>query len=129
MADGAAAARNLAAWKQRVLAAWPSVKVIDLICDNSPAHEGEVRHVKANVDIDGIERDVITVQALHGPIDSTGEFIGTPQFVALVPTDDGVWEADYTVGEAGPYGITVRVMPSHPDLISAVEMGTIAWAG
>jgi hypothetical protein len=39
-----------------------------------------------------------------------------------------VWEADYGVGEAGPYGITVRALPSHPDLISPVEMGTIAWA-
>jgi hypothetical protein len=39
-----------------------------------------------------------------------------------------VWEADYSVGEAGPYGITVRAMPSHPDLISPVEMGIIAWA-
>ena len=87
-----------------------------------------VRHVVAHVDIDGIEREAILVQALHGPINSEGEFIGTPKMVALEPTKDGVWEADYAVGEAGPYGITVRAMPSNPDLISPVEMGTIAWA-
>jgi len=42
---------------------------------------------------------------------------------------DGVWQADYAVGDAGPYGITVRAMPSHPNLITPVEMGIIAWAG
>ena len=128
LANHAEVARNLAAWKQRVGTAWPSVKVLDVACDHSPAHEGEVRHVVAHVDIDGIEREAIVVQALHGPISSEGEFIGTPKTVVLDPTEPGVWEADYTVGEAGPYGITVRAMPSNPDLISPVEMGTIAWA-
>jgi len=128
LANHAEVARNLAAWKQRVGTAWPSVKVLDVACDHSPAHEGEVRHVVARVDIDGIEREAIVVQALHGPISSEGEFIGTPKTVVLDPTEPGVWEADYTVGEAGPYGITVRAMPSNPDLISPVEMGTIAWA-
>jgi hypothetical protein len=72
--------------------------------------------VIAHVDIDGLEPESITVQALHGPIDSEGELLGRPKVVTLMRTADGVWEADYTVGEAGPYGITVRAMPSHPQL-------------
>jgi starch phosphorylase len=128
LADDATVARDLAAWKQRVRRAWPAVKLVSLDGDTSPAHEGEVRHVIAHVDIDGLEPESITVQALHGPIDSEGEFLGLPKIVSLARTADGVWEADYTVGEAGPYGITVRAMPSHPQLISPVEMGIIAWA-
>ena len=85
LADHAAAARELATWKQRVSTAWPSVKVLDVISDNSPAHEGDVRHVVAHVDIDGVERDAVTVQALHGPINREGEFVGTPQVVTLAP--------------------------------------------
>jgi starch phosphorylase len=128
LADHAAVARDLAAWKQRVRDAWPVVKVVDIEADSTPAHEGDQRHVRAHVEIDGLEADFITVQALHGPIDSEGEFIGPPQMVTLSRTADGVWDADYAVGEAGPYGVTVRALPSHPDLISPVEMGTIAWA-
>jgi glycogen phosphorylase len=128
LADHASAAAELAAWKQHVRTAWPSVKVVDIEADTAPAHEGDQRHVRAHVDIDGIEPSSITVQALHGPIDSEGEFIGAPLVVTLDHHDGDVWEADYSVGEAGPYGITVRAMPSHPDLISPVEMGIVAWA-
>ncbi len=128
LADQAAVARDLAGWKRRVRDAWPVVKVVDIEADTTPAHEGDTRHVRAHVEIDGLEAESIKVQALHGPIDSEGEFIGPPQMVTLARTEAGTWEADYSVGEAGPYGITVRALPSHPDLISPVEMGAIAWA-
>ncbi len=128
LADHAAVARDLAAWKLRVRAAWPVVKVFDIECDTTPAHEGDQRHVRAHVEIDGLDASSVTIQALHGPIDSEGEFIGTPLIVTLALTGAGLWEADYSVGEAGPYGLTVRALPSHPNLISPVEMGTIAWA-
>jgi hypothetical protein len=68
------------------------------------------------------------VQALHGPIDSAGSFITAPAAVALQPTGDGVYEGTYTVGEAGPYGVTVRAVPHHDDLINPMEMGMVAWA-
>jgi starch phosphorylase len=104
------------------------VKVVDIDADTAPAHEGDHRHIRAHVEIDGLEASSVTVQALHGPINSEGEFIGPPLIVTLANTAAGVWEADYSVGEAGPYGVTVRAMPSHPDLISPVELGIIAWA-
>ncbi|MEI8237905.1 MAG: alpha-glucan family phosphorylase [Actinomycetota bacterium] len=128
LADHAAVASGLATWKRRVRDAWPVVKVVDIEADTSPAHEGDRRVVRAHVEIDGLEPSSITVQALHGPINSQGEFIGTPRSVTLQRTTDAVWESEYAVGEAGPYGITVRAMPSHPDLISPVEMGMVAWA-
>jgi starch phosphorylase len=128
LADHAAVARGLASWKHQVREAWPVVKVVDIEADTSAAHEGDRRSVRAHVEIDGLDPASVTVQALHGAIDSQGEFIGTPASVTLARTESGVWEAEYLVGDAGPYGITVRAMPSHPDLISPVEMGIVAWA-
>jgi starch phosphorylase len=29
---------------------------------------------------------------------------------------------------AGRYGFTVRVVPAHPDLVTPVELGLMAWA-
>ncbi len=123
-----AAARDLAAWKQRVIAAWPIVKVVDVQCDTEPANEGDRRTVRAIVEIDGLAVEDVAVQVLHGAVDSAGEFVGTPQVVTLGNIAPGVFEAEYEVGDAGPYGLTVRAMPSHRHLVSPVELGLIAWA-
>jgi starch phosphorylase len=128
LADAARRGRTLAAWKVRVEQAWPAVKIVDVDVDTAPAHEGEQRTASARVELGGLEPGEVTVQALHGPIDSRGEFVDGPQPVDLDPTGDGVFACTYTIGEAGPYGITVRVLPRHPDMINPVEMGLVAWA-
>jgi len=43
--------------------------------------------------------------------------------------DNGTFIGTYTINSAGPYGVTVRVLPTHEALISPVEMGRAAWAG
>ena len=103
------------------------------VLEGSEAAAAVLREGDLIVSIDGVPTEAPlgfgeAVQALHGPIDSEGEFVGSPQEVPLVCTAPGVFEADYQVGEAGPYGVTVRAMPSHPHLISPVELGIIAWA-
>lgn len=128
LADHGAVARDLAGWKVRVNAAWPVVKVVDVDADTAPAHEGDLRTVRATVEIDGLDATSVAVQALHGPIDREGAFIGVPAAVVLEHQQGSVWQGQYVVGEAGPYGLTVRAMPSHPNLISPVEMGVVAWA-
>ena len=134
LADGAARARSLAGWKGWVRGAWPGVKVVDVEIDTAPAYEGDVRHVRAHVQLGGLATNDVVVQVIHGGVDSTGSFVNHPQRLALLPTDDGsfegsaVFEGSYAVGEAGPYGVTVRVMPSHPDLGSPVDLGVVAWA-
>jgi len=123
-----APAKQLAEWKQRVRAAWPSVKVVDVESDTAPANEGDQRHVRAHVEIDGLDVADVAVQVLHGPVDSEGEFVGSPAIEDLSFVGEGVFEATYAVGEAGPYGLTVRALPSHAQLSSPVELGLIAWA-
>jgi starch phosphorylase len=127
-AEGSAA-RELASWKRHVLSSWPAVKVLDVQCDTSPAHEGDLRRVQAAVEIDGLDVHDVTVQVLHGPVDSAGEFVGAPAMLALAHAGDGMFEGEYAVGDAGPYGLTVRAMPSHPHMVNPVELGLIVWAG
>ena len=122
-------AKELAAWKERVRVAWPTVKVVDVESDTSPANEGDHRTVRAHVDIDGLEVTDVAVQVLHGPVDSEGEFVGSPAVVNLAFAGDGLFDGTYVVGEAGPYGLTVRAVPAHAHLVSPVELGLVAWAG
>jgi glycogen phosphorylase len=128
LADGSEGARDLAAWKARVRAAWQAVQVLDVVTDSSPAHEGDMRTVTATVALGPLSPDDVAVQVLHGPIDSEGAFVGDPAVVPLTHAGGTAWRADYSVGDAGPYGVTVRALPSHPSLVHRVELGTVAWA-
>ena len=128
LADDAARGKALAHWKRTIIGAWTDVKVLDLDIDTSAAHEGDGRDVRARVELGGLDSGEVTVQALHGPIDSTGAFIGAPEAITLQPTGSGGFEGRYVVGEAGPYGVTVRAVPFHTDLISPMELGLVAWA-
>jgi starch phosphorylase len=126
--DNAARGKALAHWKQRVIGSWPDVKVVDLDLDTTSAHEGDERAVRARVELGALTADEVTVQALHGPIDSAGSYIASPAMETLRPTGDASFEGTYVVGEAGPYGVTVRVVPQHDDLIDPMEIGLVAWA-
>ncbi|MGZ4765473.1 MAG: alpha-glucan family phosphorylase, partial [Ilumatobacteraceae bacterium] len=126
--NGADRGKALAHWKQRIVQSWADVKVVDVDIDTAAANEGDERTVRAHVELGGLDAAEVTVQALHGPIDSAGSFINTPASITLQPTGDGAFEAAYAVGEAGPYGVTVRAIPRHADMISPMELGLVAWA-
>ncbi|MFN6122339.1 MAG: alpha-glucan family phosphorylase [Actinomycetes bacterium] len=124
-----AQARSLASWKQVVAAGWAGVRVVSVDGDTSPAHEGDERSATARVAIDGLRPADVDVQLLHGSIDSTGGFLGRPEAISMTPADGGEYRCTYRVSASGPYGFTVRVLPTHPALTAPVELGRAAWAG
>lgn len=126
--DDWARARSLADWKSRITARWSSVRVTGVDADTGPAHEGDERTANAHVYLDGIAVGDVDVQLLHGSIDSTGEFVGRPETLSMEHVDDGNFRCTYRVSAAGPYGLTVRVLPQHDALITPVELGRAAWA-
>ncbi len=81
--DEASRGKALAHWKQRVVQSWADVKVIDVDIDTAAANEGDERTVRAHVELGGLDAGEVTVQALHGPIDSAGSFIDTPAAITL----------------------------------------------
>jgi starch phosphorylase len=75
--------------------------------------------------------DDVAVQLLHGPVSSGDELVG-PQVVTLTPIDGGsvgtfTYQGTFSCEAAGRYGLTVRVLPSHPDLATPVALGRIVW--
>jgi len=127
-ADGWAQARSLASWKQSINANWNNIRVTTVDGDTSSAHEGDERAASAQVYLNGLQASDVTVQLLHGSIDSSGEFVGQPEAISMTPADGDLYSCTYRVRAAGPYGFTVRVLPTHSALTSAVEMGKAAWA-
>jgi starch phosphorylase len=128
LANGCASAKALSSWKEKVRVAWPAVSVDEVVADTSDAHEGDNRAVAASVSLGRLEPADVVVQVLHGNVDQQGSFIGEPIVENLKPTKGATFKGNFEVGEAGPYGVTVRAMPANPALISPFDMGVIAWA-
>ncbi len=139
---GAAAharARTLATWKERVRAGWSGVRVQIADPDDSVIDLGGERVVTASLELGSLSPDDVAVQLVHGSVGSNDE-LSINGVVALEPAPadgDGDGDGDdppyryagsFTCERAGRYGFTVRVVPSHPDLLTPAEMGLVVWA-
>jgi starch phosphorylase len=126
-------ARTLSAWKQKVIAAWPEVKVLDVESDDSGTAMdlGGTRSVSVTVELGSLHPDDVAVELLHGPV-AGGDELSETQVVHLsLAADDSMphrYTGSFNCNQSGRHGYTVRIVPSHPDLVSSVELGCISWA-
>jgi len=125
-------ARDLAAWKARVLAAWDGVEILSVETDVSVASLGIDRSVEAEVALGSLNADDVQVQLVHGPVGQHDE-LEHPTITAMTPASDGGaetlrYQGAFSCDRAGRYGFTVRVVPSHADVITPIELGRVAWA-
>jgi starch phosphorylase len=127
--NGAAAAKQLAAWKRDVRAAWADVAITRFDTDVNNAHEHEQRVAELTVNLGQLSADAVSVELLHGPVDSEGSFSRPPRIDTMTPIEPtGTYRVEYRVGEAGTYGVAARVLPMNDSMVSRVEMGLMEWA-
>jgi starch phosphorylase len=131
-ANGYAAARSLAKWKADVSLAWPGVRIEHVELDDAVADLGMERTVEAAVSLGQLSPSDVQVQLLHGPA-GQGDLLKAPQVVPLelTATDHGElvrYRGRFTCGDAGRYGVTIRIVPNHPTLVSPLELGLVVWA-
>jgi starch phosphorylase len=130
-ADDFKPARELAAWKARVLAAWEGVDILSVETDVSVASLGTDRSVEAEVTLGSMSADDVEVQLVHGTVGQHDE-LEHPTITTMTPVGNVSgsvrYRGTFSCSSAGRYGFTVRVVPSHPDLISSIELGRVAWA-
>ena len=142
------AARELAAWKSRITAAWPGVGVAHVESGGvaTVPQVGDELHLRAHVQLNGLAPDDVTVQVVYGR-SLGGDDLTDVNTQALEPIDDVLGQdalADATgspalgtptlftgtveLDRAGGFGYTVRVVPRNELLISPAEMGLVAVA-
>ncbi|MFK4147225.1 glycosyltransferase family 1 protein [Streptomyces sp. NPDC004065] len=137
------AARELAAWKARVRAAWHEVTV-DHVETSSPVAEnvpgsastgtaelGTTLGLRVRVGLGGLGPEDVEVQAVSGRVDEEDRITDActvPLKPMGAPDHEGRWvyEGPLTLDRTGPYGYTVRILPSHRLLASSAEMGLLA---
>ncbi len=132
-ADGFRPARELADWKARVTAAWPKVHVSHVESGGVDAvpQVGDDLRLRATVDIDGLAPTDVAAEVVYGRArDSDRIDDVVHQGLELASGEDRpvVFAGTVPLARAGSFGYNVRVVPSHPLLASAAEMGLIAVA-
>jgi starch phosphorylase len=131
-ADHAAPARSMEASMQRLTAAWPGVSIPSVVMHGTHgAHVGKSIHISASVQLAGIDPLDVSVEALHGRIDSRGQ-ISPARVSTLTPqrVEHGVtiFEGSYECTESGMQGCTVRVMATNPHLVHPVDSQLTTYA-
>jgi len=128
------AARELAAYRRRVAAAWPKITITHVDSTGLPDTPvlGCALTLTVIVDLAGLEPDDVTVQALVGRVD--GDYtMEDPDIVEMPFTgtaDRGThtFSTTTTLRLAGAVGYTVRVLPCHPLLAGSNELGLVTVA-
>ncbi|MFI0242403.1 alpha-glucan family phosphorylase [Streptomyces sp. NPDC016845] len=126
------AAQELAVWKARVRAAWPRVAVDHVEAEAATAAElGATLSLHVRVALGDLGPDDVEVQAVAGRVDAEdriADALTVPLKPVAGPDLENRWsyEGPLSLDRTGPYGYTVRILPSHRLLASAAEAGLVA---
>jgi len=130
-ADGFAVARELVAWKARVAAAWPEVRIRGVEVPTGAHLLGDRVLVRAKVELGPLEPGDVEVQLLSGPVGDE-ESVAAPDITQLkaVEPDGGAWrfEGEVRPAAGGCFGAALRVIACHEGLLAPSEIGLVAWA-
>jgi len=134
-ADGFAEARALAGFVTRVKDAWRDVRVVNVDSSGIPqqAQAGDRLEVRAFVRLDGLSPDDVAVELAYGRTNEDDALARDHSVYRLSPVGDAADGVTTFTGVlpltvTGTFGYTVRVVPSHPQLVSPVELGLVTYA-
>ncbi|MFJ3666494.1 glycosyltransferase family 1 protein [Streptomyces sp. NPDC090106] len=126
------AARELAAWKSRVRAAWHAVTVdhVETSVTSATAELGSTLALRVHVGLGALTPEDVDVQAVSGRVDEEdriADALSVPLKPVGGPDPDGRWlyEGPLSLDRTGPFGYTVRILPSHRLLASGSELGLV----
>ena len=148
--EGFGPARELAAWKRRVVQAWPQVRIEHVEAEAAGQALGSALTVRVSVALGELTPDDVVVEVVYGRPDDADE-IASPAFAVLARGDDPPehpvagnsssqtpparssvppwvrYSGEVPLDQPGPFGYTVRVLPNHPLLDSRAELGLVTY--
>ncbi|MFV0426838.1 MAG: alpha-glucan family phosphorylase [Beutenbergiaceae bacterium] len=124
----------LAAWKERVRAAWPAVRVEHVESEglSDVVTVGDQVGVRAFVALGALAPEDVEVQVTYGAVadnDDIADF-ATAKLELVSQYEGGRYQfsRSFTLAQAGPFGYTVRIVPRHEGLAAPTELGLVATA-
>jgi starch phosphorylase len=131
-ADSLAGARDLASWKQRVHGSWSGVRVVNV--DSAGLGDtpqvGQPLVLRATVELGALDLADVDVVASYGRVDEADRIVApeslTLSLVGEVEAGGYRFEGTIPLQRTGPFGYTVRVLPTHRLLVDPAEPGLVA---
>ncbi len=131
-AKGFGPARELAAWKHRVIQAWPELRVEHVESEAAGQALGSALSVRVSVALGELTTDDVAVEVVYGRPDDADQIV-SPAYALLAAEPaspaNGVmrYSGEVPLDQPGPFGYTVRVLPNHPLLDSRAELGLVTY--
>jgi len=131
-AEGFARARELADWDRRIRQHWAGLAIRSVEAATSVDLEvGSALRVTSVIHLGGLTPDDVTVQLYHGPLDAKGALQhGSAITMGYMSTDESghhLYSGAIPCRTSGQHGYAVRVLPSHPSLMTPFQPGMIRW--
>jgi starch phosphorylase len=125
-------AKELAAWRQKLMTSWHQVSVTGITSrDGLEMSVGKGIDAVAQVRLGSLSPEDVTVEAYYGRLNPIGDFLER-ETVTLEAVDSADGEFTYRgtipCARTGRYGFTVRITPSHKRLENRFVMGLVTWA-
>lgn len=133
-AEGGKKAVELSQWKSNIRRDWSNVSVSDIAIRTNTGSNvavGDSVQVDARISLGPIAPEFVRVQAYFGEnVDGQIANAATQDLAQVEKISPGVYRFAGTIPakESGSYGLSVRVIPTHPNLIQPHELRLITWA-
>ncbi len=135
MANSYQMARELAAWKRKVSAAWDNVKVLDVqrvkLC-KSAVYVGEQYHFEVTLDISTLRPEDLGVEMVVAKQIVGGQTINVDRTMPLervkVENNKVTYSLDYTPDKSGTFDVALRVFPQNEMLAHRMDFALVKWA-
>ena len=132
VADDFGPARELAAWKRRVVTAWPQVRIEHVESEAAGQALGSALVLRVLVALGELTEDDVMVEVVYGRPDDEDEIV-QPAYATLTPEGPAGppgqlrYSGELPLDRPGSFGYTVRVLPNHPLLGSRAELGLVTY--
>ncbi len=123
-------AKDVAAWKSRVLAAWPGARIRRLDAAVGRTRFGERLRIEVAVLLNGLEPSDVRVELRmneHGAEPSAGKGRFFVHANTLAESGEHRYVLDFTPESCGKFDYRVRVYPYHDLLTHRLETGLMLW--
>jgi len=124
-----ALAKEIVEWKEKVVAAWDGVKVLDFKVDGAAlSSTAQTYNVEAVVDTNGLGRSLALEMVSYRVADGEERLYETRQF-SVVKEDNGVLTYDLhdKIHDAGVYRYGFRLYPANPNLPHRQDFAYVRW--
>ena len=128
-------AREIAAWKRKVSAAWDQVRVVDVQrvkIDREAVFVGEKYRFEVKLDIANLRPEDLGVEMVIAQQIVGNESANVSRTVGLsctgVEGNTATYALDYTPDETGTYDVALRVFPQNEHLPHRMDFALVKWA-